>query len=69
MTLTEDGRPARTSVLLPAAGPGTPEHWAQRAYGALTPLPDTAEDSRPDARSTARNAVHAHGTCTQTASV
>ncbi|MER5462512.1 type II toxin-antitoxin system prevent-host-death family antitoxin [Streptomyces sp. NPDC002668] len=42
MTLTEDGLPA--SVLLPAA---ELEHWAQRAYGALIPLPDTAEERPP----------------------
>ncbi|MFF3326371.1 type II toxin-antitoxin system prevent-host-death family antitoxin [Streptomyces sp. NPDC002889] len=45
VTLTEDGRPA--SVLLPAAELAELEHWAQRAYGALIPLPDTAEERPP----------------------
>ncbi|MBZ9642465.1 hypothetical protein [Streptomyces sp. PSKA30] len=39
------GRPV--SVLLPAAELAALEHWAQRAYGALIPLPDAAEERPP----------------------
>ncbi|WP_351237624.1 type II toxin-antitoxin system Phd/YefM family antitoxin [Streptomyces sp. NPDC002133] len=45
VSITADGE--LTSVLLPAAELAELEHWAQRGYGHLLPLPDAAQQSPP----------------------